>query len=271
MILPRMRLFAVGLPRGLHQEDDMTETQVVKARDAAEWDLRCEMAATFRLGARWQWNEGIGNHNSAMIPGTEYYLINPRGLIFDEIRASDLLVCDLEGNVISGKGELRKVALHIHARIHLMHPQARIVLHVHPRYTTALSIIEGGRLEMAHSNDALFLDRVAYDDEMNGAVLDNSEGDRIARCLGGQTTLIMGSHGVTTVGTTVADALCELAAVERSAMWQMTAKAAGGTLKRLPDQLRRRHLGPLHEVWDSELEFAAYRRILDREEPSYAT
>src|SRR5258708_19281094 len=99
MILPRMRLFAVGLPRGLHQEDYMAETQVVKARDAAEWELRCEMAATFRLGARWQWNEGIGNHNSAMIPGTEYYLINPLGLIFNEIPPHDLPGCDLQSIV----------------------------------------------------------------------------------------------------------------------------------------------------------------------------
>src|SRR5262245_52035345 len=121
MVVPRMG----RARRWSAKKDRMMQTQVVKARDAAEWELRCELAATFRLAARWQWNEGIGNHNSAMIPGTEYYLINPRGLIFNEIRASDLLVCDLEGNVISGKGELRKVALHIHARIHLMHPQAR--------------------------------------------------------------------------------------------------------------------------------------------------
>ena len=113
--------------------------------------------------------------------------------------------------------------------------------------------------------------QIAYDDEMNGAVLDDSEGDRIARILGDKTTMIMGSHGITTVGTTVADAFCELAAVERSAMWQMTAKSANGKLKKLPDQLRKRHLGLLHEVWDSELEFAAYRRMLDREEPDYAT
>ena len=76
------------------------------------------LAATFRLSAREKWNEGIGNHNSAMIPGTKYMLINPRGMIFSELRASDLIVCDLDGNVISGKGELRKVAHFIHARIH---------------------------------------------------------------------------------------------------------------------------------------------------------
>jgi len=238
----------------------MAQLHVLDA-DAAEWALRVDLAATFRLSAREKWNEGIGNHNSAMIANTEYMLINPRGMIFHEIRASDLLVCDLKGNVVSGKGELRKVAHHIHSRIHLMHP----------RYTTALSLVEGGRLVMAHSNDLLFNDRIAYDDEMNGSVNDDEEGDRIARLLGERTTLIMGSHGLTTVGGTVADAFCELAAVERSAMWQSIAGSYGGRLKQMPEQLRKRHYGPLSDRWDTELEFAAYKRILDREEPDYAT
>jgi ribulose-5-phosphate 4-epimerase/fuculose-1-phosphate aldolase len=249
----------------------MAQVHALKGRDAAEWELRCELAATFRLCAREKWNEGIGNHNSAMIPGTEYMLINPRGMIFGELRASDLLVCDLHGKVVSGQGELRKVAHFIHARIHITHPKAKIVLHVHPPYTTALSLIDGGRLETAHFNDLTLCDRIVYDDAMNGAVLDDSEGDRIARLLGEKTTMVMGSHGLTTVGETVADAFCELAAVERSAMWQTIAKSTGGKLRQLPSQMRKNHLGPLREVWDTELEFAAYRRILDREEPDYKT
>ncbi|MCX7326381.1 MAG: class II aldolase/adducin family protein, partial [Hyphomicrobiales bacterium] len=216
-------------------------------------------------------NEGIGNHNSAMIPGTELMLINPRGMIFHELKASDLIVCDLAGNVVSGKGELRKVAHFIHSRIHLMHPAAQIVLHVHPPYTTALSLVEGGRLSMSHFNDLTLHDRIAYDDEMNGVVLDDSEGDRIARLLGEKTTLVMGSHGLTTVGRDVASAYCEMAAVERTAMWQTLSLAHGKPLKQLPDAKRRHHNGDFRDVWDADLEFAAYKRILDREEPDYAT
>lgn len=249
----------------------MTQMQAVTNRDAAEWALRVDLAATFRLCARQKWNEGIGNHNSAMIPGTELMLINPRGMIFDEIRASDLIVCDLQGNVVSGKGELRKVAHHIHSRIHLMHPQAQVVLHVHPPYTTALSLVDGGRLAMSHTNDLTLNDRIAYDDEMNGAVNDDQEGDRIAALLGKKTTLIMGSHGITTVGGTVADAYIEMESVERSAMWQSIASTYSGKLKQMPNQMRRNHYGPLSERWDTHLTFAAYKRILDRDEPDYAT
>jgi ribulose-5-phosphate 4-epimerase/fuculose-1-phosphate aldolase len=249
----------------------MAHVQKLKVKDSAEWALRCDLAATFRLCAREKWNEGIGNHNSAMIPGSELMLINPRGLIFHELKATDLIVCDLQGKVVSGHGELRKVAHFIHSRIHLMHAAARIVLHLHPPYATALSLVEGGRLSMSHFNDLTLNDRIAYDDEMNGVVHDDSEGDRIARLLGDKTTLVMGSHGLTTVGRDVASAFCELAAVERSAMWQTLARAHGRPLKTLPDTHRRRHFGDFREVWDADLEFGAYKRILDRQEPDYAT
>ena len=114
--------------------------------EAEEWRLRCDMAAVFRISARLNWNEQIGNHNSLMLPQRTpdekpTFLINARGWRFEELTASNLIVCDLDGNVIRGKGELRKVAFHIHARIHLANPNAACVIHVHPRYLTALSML----------------------------------------------------------------------------------------------------------------------------------
>ena len=98
-----------------------------------EWRLRCDMAAVFRVGARLGWNEQIGNHNSLMLPrqkpdDSRKFLINPRGYLFQELTASSLIVCDLDGNVLSGKGELRKVAFHIHCRIHLQNPAATCIV-----------------------------------------------------------------------------------------------------------------------------------------------
>src|ERR1700761_9025383 len=89
------------------------------AADDLEWRLRCDMAAVFRIGARLGWNEQIGNHNSLMLPpqrpgDPQRFLINPRGWLFQELTASSLIICDLDGHVLSGKGELRKVAFHIH-------------------------------------------------------------------------------------------------------------------------------------------------------------
>src|SRR5258708_434348 len=240
--------------------------------DAAEWQLRCDMAAVFRICARLEMNDQIGNHNSLMLPGSDNrFLINPRGMLFQELRASDLITCDLDGNVLEGKGELRKVAFHIHARIHLKHPQARCILHVHPIYTTALSLIEGGRLELSHQANLLLNDRIAYDDETSGPVLDNEEGDRIAALLGTKTVLIMMSHGVTVVGQTVHGAFDELYAVERNATYQMTAMQTGRALRQQKDALRRNYNGPWEERVDARMHLDAWRRILDREEPDYAS
>ncbi len=142
--------------------------EVSKAEDI-EWKLRCDLAAVFRVCSRLGWNEQIGNHHSLMLPGSDnLFLINARGLLFQEVTASNLITCDLDGNVLRGEGELRKVAFHIHARIHLANPAAKCVLHVHPQYLTALSLIEGGRLTLAHHNDLILDDRIAYDNDMTG-------------------------------------------------------------------------------------------------------
>ena len=126
--------------------------------EAAEWQMRCDMAAVFRVSARLGWNEQIGNHNSLMLPQRDAsdppsFLINARGWRFEELTASNLIVCDLDGNVLRGDGELRKVAFHIHARIHLRNPSATCVLHVHPQYLTALSMLADPTPALAHHNN----------------------------------------------------------------------------------------------------------------------
>jgi ribulose-5-phosphate 4-epimerase/fuculose-1-phosphate aldolase len=250
----------------------MVALHEVRSAEEREWELRCDLAAVFRVCARFGWNEQIGNHHSLMLPGSEdLFLINPRGLLFQEITASNLITCTLEGKVIRGKGELREVAFHIHARIHKAHPSAACVLHVHPQYLTALSLMENGRMELSHHNDLLLYDRIAYDDAAHGPVRDSEEGDRIASLLGDKTILVMANHGVTVVGPTVHDAFDELHEAERSCMYQMTARMAGGVLRRQPDSLRRRYNGPWGERYDARLHLDAWRRVLDKEEPDYAS
>ena len=248
--------------------------------EAEEWRLRCDMAAVFRVSARLGWNEQIGNHNSLMLPqgrsegksgDRPLFLINPRGYLFQELTASSLIVCDLDGNVIRGKGELRKVAFHIHARIHLHNPQAICCLHVHPRWLTALSLLEDPEFALAHHNNALLNDRMVVDRDGNRPVHDNEEGDRIANLLRDKTIMVMGGHGVTVVGRTVHDAFDELYIAERTCMYQMTAMSTGQKLRQLPETSRRHYNGPWGDKIDARLHLDAWRRILDREEPDYAS
>jgi ribulose-5-phosphate 4-epimerase/fuculose-1-phosphate aldolase len=236
-----------------------------------EQELRLDLAAVFRVAARLDWVEQIGNHFSVMLPGEPArFLINPRGLLFREVTATSLIVCSLDGTRLAGQGELRRVAYAIHARIHLRNPAAACVLHVHPRWLTALSLLEEGELALAHHNNLLLNDRIAYDREGLEPALDEAEGDRIARALGNRTVLLMAHHGVTVVGPTIADAFDELAIAERTAMYQLTALASGGRLRQLPDSMRRHHMGAWGEALDARLHLAAWRRVLDREEPDYA-
>ena len=241
-----------------------------------EWRLRCDMAAVFRVSARLGWNEQIGNHNSLMLPQTRpdeapLFLINPRGYLFQELTASSLIVCDLDGRVVRGKGELRKVAFHIHTRIHLKNPGATCVLHVHPQYLTALSMLEDPQFELAHGNNLFLNDRVVVDNWGGQPVHDNDEGDRIAGLLGDRTIMIMGGHGVTVVGPTVEEAFDELYSAERTCMYQMTAQMTGKKLRALPEHHKRNAKGPRGQYADSRMFLDAWRRVLDREEPEYAS
>lgn len=246
--------------------------QVGTQAEAREWALRCDMAAVFRIGARLGWNEHIGNHNSLMLPDEDEprFLINPRGFLFQELKASDLIVCDLDGRVVRGTGELRKVAFNVHARIHLANPKAACVVHVHPRWLTALSMLEGAELALSHHNNLTLNDRAVYDDEGHSPVHSVDEGDRIATLMGDKTIMVMRGHGVTVVGPNVHDAFDECYMAERTAMYQMTAMQTGLPLHRLPDSARRHHTDAFGQRYDSRLHLDAWRRVLDREEPDYA-
>ena len=242
--------------------------------DEAEWELRCDMAAVFRASAQMGWNEQIANHNSIMLPRRTpdekpTFLINPRGWRFDELTASSLIVCDLDGNVLRGNGELRRVAFVIHTRIHIANPAATCVLHVHPQYLTALSMLEEPEFALAHFNNTLLNDRVAFDLNAKGGASQIEEGDRLASLMADKSILIMGHHGVTVIGPDIASAFDELYFAERTMMYQMTAMNTGKTLKNLPDDARQNYNGPWGERLDARLHLNAIRRVLDRREPDY--
>jgi ribulose-5-phosphate 4-epimerase/fuculose-1-phosphate aldolase len=236
---------------------------------AIELELRRDLAAAFRVSYKLGLNRSIGNHFSLMLPGDQHFLLNPRGYLFCEISASTLIVVDGDGNLVRGNGEVRPVAFHIHAPIHRARPDARCVLHLHPPYTTALSLLEEGRLALAHHNNLIVNDRVAYDDAMTGPACDLDEGDRLAAALGDKTVMVMANHGILAVGPTVHDALHELLVVEGTCQHQLMAMWTGHKLRQQPDDLRWNYRG----VWSDKLEgrqlLDAWRRVLDKEQPDY--
>jgi ribulose-5-phosphate 4-epimerase/fuculose-1-phosphate aldolase len=198
---------------------------------AALREARIDLAACLRMAARIGLAEGICNHFSLMVPGRDdLFLVNPDGYAFAEARASRMLVCDFDGNVIEGEGMPEDTAFYIHARIHKMHPRARACFHTHMPYATALAITEGAPFTYAVQSQLKFLGRIAIDPLFNGLALDNREGDRIAAAIGDADVVFMRNHGVTVVGPDVASAWDDLYYLERAAEAEVKAAASGRTI-----------------------------------------
>jgi ribulose-5-phosphate 4-epimerase/fuculose-1-phosphate aldolase len=232
-----------------------------------EWNLRVDLAAAFHLAVANNLHEAIANHFSAVLPDGQHFLVNPFGLHFSEITASNLIVCDFDGKVVRGDGEPSASAHHIHAPIHRLVPRARVLLHTHQPYATALTMIAGGRLEWALHTTCRFYGRVAYDNDYDGVALSDTVGERMAKILGEADVLFLGSHGVMTAAPTVAQAFDDLYFVERAAQTQILAMSTGQPLTRLASELIEQVAAQTRyerfELGYIERHFAAQKRLLD--------
>jgi len=233
---------------------------------------RVDLAAALRWAAKLGLSEGICNHFSLTLPGPEdRYLINPFGIHWAEMRASHLLVLDRNGTIVEGKGEVETTAFHIHSRLHRMRQDAVAVLHTHMPNATALTMIEGGRLTMAHQNALRFHDAIAYDDQYNGLALSRDEGDRMADALGSARIMFLANHGVIALGPDLAQAFDDLYYVERAAEMQVLALSTGRPLRLVTDEVARRTAVDFARDRPAyaHAHFEAIKRLLDREDDSY--
>ena len=239
--------------------------------------MRIDLAASLRWAARLGLNEGVDNHFSMAVADEDgnvrgdRFLINPVGWHWSEITASSLVLCDADGTVLEGENEVEDTAFYIHSRVHLGCPSATVAMHTHQPHATALTLLEGGRLEMCEQNALMFDERIAYDDEYEGLALDAGEGDRLASKMGNRSLLLMASHGVLAVGPSVAECFNDLYYLERAAQFQVLARATGGNLRTISQEVRdrvRQQMGA-ERVSVAQRHFTALRRMLDREEPEY--
>ena len=239
---------------------------------ALERTARIDLAAAFRLAVRLDLHEGVCNHFSVMLADGQTFLLNRYGLHWSEVSASNLLALDAGGRIIAGEGEYEKTAFWIHSRIHLAHRQAACVLHTHMPHATALTLLEDGRLEMIEQNALRFHDDIAYDDSYNGLVVDETEGDRLARVLGEKRVLFLANHGVIVVGPTVAEAFDSLYYLERACRLQVLARMMGGKRRAVRREVVERTYGLMRADAPqyASAHFSALKRILDHEEPAYS-
>jgi ribulose-5-phosphate 4-epimerase/fuculose-1-phosphate aldolase len=201
-----------------------------------EWKLRVDLAATYRLVALYGWDDLVFTHISARVPGPEHnFLINPYGLMFEEITASSLLKIDMEGNKVEDSPyPVNPAGFTIHSALHMNRDDAHCVIHLHTDDGVAVSAQADGLLPLDQHAMAIVND-IAYHD-YEGIALDLDERERLVKDLGAEKHLmILRNHGTLTLGRNCADAFLRMYYLERACTMQVRA-LAGGTKINWPNQ-----------------------------------
>ena len=239
----------------------------------AERQARIDLAAAFRLTARFGWHEAVANHFSlALEPDGRHILVNPRWRHFARIKASELLLLDVDDpSVMQRPDAPDPTAWCIHAALHRLRPEVRCVLHTHMPYATTLTSLEDSRLLPIDQNSARFWGRIAYDDTYGGFALAEAEGRRMAEALGDKPVLFLKNHGVIVTGRSVAHAFDELYYLERACQQLVLAYSTGKPLRLVTDNLAAEVAGE----WDAyegfaQAHFAELKALLDDVDPGYA-
>ena len=238
-----------------------------------EWALRVDLAAAYRLMAHYGWDDILATHISVRIPGPDHqFLINPFGLLFEEITASNLLKVDMHGNVVDPSDYIaNRAGFVVHSAVHMSRPDAQCAVHLHTISGTAVSAQPSGLLPISPPAMIMY-GKIGYHD-FEGVTVNEDERERLGEHLGDNWALILRNHGTLTVGNNVAEAVQRMYHLERACQMQIAALSAGPDLH-LPDQeisdLVKKQIGDnFGKVAD--IAWAALRRKLDRICPEYAS
>ena len=244
----------------------------MKELAADERQLRIDLAAAFRIIAKLGMHEAVANHFSAAVTADgSKFLMNPKWRHFSRIKASDLVLFDLdEADDIKSRNDVDRTAWAIHGQMHKQLPQARVVMHLHPPFTTIATLADPV-IKPIDQNTARYFNRLAVDESYSGMADSEQEGARLARLLGNKSRLMMGNHGVLVIGNSVGEAFDDIYTLERACQVLVQAYATGQPLKVLPDEVAESTAQDWEQLSDfSTAHFEEMKRILDDEDPSYA-
>lgn len=204
---------------------------------AEEWQLRCDLAAAYRLVALYGWSDMVFTHISARLPGPEHhFLINPYGLLFEEITASSLIKVDLQCNKLQESSlPVNPAGFVIHSAIHEAREDARCVLHTHTRAGVAVAAQKTGVLPISQQS-TFVLASLAYHD-YEGVAFRPDEKSRLQADLGRKNFLCLRNHGLLTVGPSIADAFLAMYIFESACQIQISAQAGAGELTQIGSQI----------------------------------
>jgi ribulose-5-phosphate 4-epimerase/fuculose-1-phosphate aldolase len=251
-----------------------TQTISLKGQvNTTEWQARVDLAACYRVIAMYGWDDLVFTHVSARVPGPEeHFLINPYGMLFEEITASSLVKVSLDGKKVSNSPyEINPAGFLIHSAIHAARHDVQCVLHVHTREGIAVSAQKEGLLPL--SQQSIFpLSSLSYHD-YEGVVLHEAEQERLVRDLGQTNNMILRNHGLLTAAGSVPDAFLQMYVLQTACQIQVMAQSSGQELIRVPQtivggakQMAEKNLLNLGGM----LAWPGLLRKLDRKNPGYA-
>lgn len=251
-----------------------SDVSVKQAVSPTEWDARVNLAAAYRLTALFGWDDLVFTHISARVPGPEHhFLINPYGMMFDEITASSLVKVDLEGRKVSESPyEINPAGFTIHSAVHAARDDALCVMHTHSINGVAVSAQAGGLLPLSQQSLGVLASLGYHDYE--GIALNEGEKARLVRDLGAHTNLMLRNHGLLTVGATPADAFVAMYFFEAACMIQVRAQAGGTALlpiaQPILDGIKQQIAAVTRGMGAGALVWPGLLRRLDRRNPGYA-
>src|SRR5579863_837536 len=224
------------------------------------------LAAAFRLFSRFGFDEGVAGHITARDPEKlDHFWVNPFGMHFGQIRASDLILVNHQGEVVEGKYPVNGAAFAIHSRVHSARPDVIAAAHAHSMHGKAWASL-GRPLDPITQDACAFYEDHAVFADFTGVVYDTSEGERIAQALGNRKAAILRNHGLLTVGQTVDEAVWWFVTMDRSCQAQLLAEAAGKPIPIQRDSalLTRSQVGSTQAGW---FQFQPLWNMITREQP----
>src|SRR5437870_514994 len=237
-----------------------------------EWQARVDLAAAYRLVALYGWDDLIFTHISVRVPGANHhFLLNPYGMMFDEVTASSLVKVDPEGKkVMDSPYFINPAGFTIHSAVHAAREDALCVMHLHTDYGIAVSAQKNGLLPLSQQS-MVALASLAYHD-YEGLALDEDEKSRLVADLGDKHYMILRNHGLLTIARSAAEAFLAMFLLERACKIQILAQSGGGELVEIPAPIVKRVDSQLKAVTvgqGAELTWPALLRKLDRLDPSF--
>ena len=238
----------------------------------AEWQARLDLAACYRIFDHLGWSESIYNHISLRVPGEDgAFLINPFGLLYSEVCASNLVKIDIDGNVLDGSSyPVNRAGFTQHSHFHRHLPRAHAICHTHTTATMAVCALEGG-LQPTNFYACAFIGQIGYHD-FEGVTVRPEEGDRLIANLGDKRVLMLRNHGPVIMGETLAEMFFTHWALQRACEIQLATLSMGKAIAVPPDVIAV-HQRDLHMAQvpggPGAADFAAWVRVIDRIDRSW--